>query len=370
MSNEGKETNEIFACGADYGTAFFVSARDDGEGNVSFNTVRDCFRELPYDSEFESILKEQGSHYLSSEDRLYVIGNSAFVQAGMAEFGADLKPVKEDILKRPMKEGVLNPDSPKISMMILREIARACIEQNIGPARPGEIVYFSIPANPIDSSINNTFHAKMAEKHLRGLGYHPVAINEASAVIFSECPKMYTPEGPVPFTGIGISCGAGMMNFCLAERGIPLDEFSVTRSGDWIDAQVARMSGQPKTRVIKVKEKELNFNNIPDDNEILLALDVYYDELVRYAFTIFSERFKSNRGSIDHPIEIILSGGTASPPGFDKKVHRILDKMTLPFEIKQIRLAKDMLRTVANGCYLRAKHAAKKAMAARDALEK
>jgi len=45
-----------------------------------------------------------------------------------------------------MKDGILNPDSPKISLVILRELIKACLEKDIGPARPGEILYFSIPA--------------------------------------------------------------------------------------------------------------------------------------------------------------------------------------------------------------------------------
>ena len=139
-----------------------------------------------------------------------------------------------------------------------------------------------------------------------------------------------------------------------------MDEFSAARSGDWVDERAARMSGQPKTRVIRVKERELDFNNIDEDNEIILALECYYDELIRYVFTAFADRFNSSKGSIDHPIDIILSGGTASPPGFGDRVKAILDKMKLPFEINEVRLAKDMLRATAKGCYVRAKQAAKK----------
>ena len=102
------------------------------------------------------------------------------------------------------------------------------------------------------------------------------------------------------------------------------------------------------------------------DGEILVAYDIYYDELVKYVFDLFTKRFNSNKGAIDHPIDIVLSGGTASPKGFDKKVRRVLFKMNLPFEIGDIKMAgggetKKMLQAVAKGCYIRAKQAAKKA---------
>lgn len=362
------------ACGLDIGTMFLQCARDDGKGGILYTEVRDCYREIEYAEEFEDQLKSQNCHYIKEGQKLFILGNQAYIQAGMAEVGADLKGGAE-ILQRPMKDGILNPESPKIALTILRELERACLEKDIGPARPGEILYFSIPANPVDSLINNTFHAKMAERYLNGLGFDARPLGEGLAVIFAENPKMHAPEGDIPFTGVGISLGAGQGNFCLSERGVPLDEFSVCRSGDWIDSQVSRMTGQPRTKVLRMKERKLDFNKIDNNDDIILALECYYEDLISYVFGHFAKRFKGNKGSIDHPIDIILSGGTASPPGFDKKVKTMLMKMDLPFEIGEIRLAgggdtKKLLQTVARGCYIRAKQAAKKLSNAKDALDK
>lgn len=358
----------MYAAGLDIGTMFLQSARDDGSGKIVFNTVRDCYRTIPYDEEFEDTLKAQAAHYVRDESKIYVLGDDAYLQAGMAEFGAGQHGDANEILQRPMKDGILNPDSPKMAMTILRELKKLCLEKDVGPARAGEVLYFSIPADPVDSKINNKFHRMMAERYLKSIGFDAIPLSEALAVIYAENPKMYAPAGEIPFTGIGISMGAGQCNFCLAERGLPLDEFSIARSGDWIDSNAARMVGQPKTKVIRVKERRLDFDKIDQNDEILLALECYYEELVNYVFGIFRKRFEGNKGSIDHPIEIILSGGTASPPGFDKKVENMIDKMDLPFEVRSVRLAKDMLRTVAKGCYIRAKQAAKKKAKANDDL--
>jgi hypothetical protein len=293
----------------------------------------------------------------------------------MAEVAADLHGSGETLC-RPMKDGILNPDSPKTSLTILRELMKGCIEHGIGPARPGEILYFSIPANPADSTLNNTFHAKMAERYLNSLGYDARPLGEGLAVLLSENPLMHAPEGEIPYTGVALSFGAGMVNFCLAERGVPMDEFSLCRSGDFLDQQVARMTGQARTKVMRVKEKKLDFNKLDEtaeDGDILLAYDIYYDELINYVFTTFAKRFKGNRGSIEHPIDLIVSGGTASVPGFDKKVRKILKKLEFPFEIHEVRLAgggdrKKMLAATAHGCYLKAKQAARKMMNAKDTL--
>ena len=365
---------ELNAASLDLGTMFLQSARDSKDGkSVVYTEERNCYREIPFDEEFEAQLKAQNCHYMKEGQNLYVLGSQAFIQAGMAEVGADLKGTG-NILKRPMKDGILNPESPKIALSVLRELMKGAIEKGIGPARNGEILYFSIPANPVDSTLNNSFHAKMAERYLCGLGYDARPINEALAVVFAENPKMHMPSGEnVPFTGVGISMGAGMVNFCLAERGVQLDAFSVARSGDWIDSQVSRMTGQPTTKVMRVKEKKLNFDKIDENDDIILALECYYDDLVNYVFEIFAKRFSGNKGSIDHPIDVILAGGTSNPPGFDKRVKKLLTKMDLPFEIGEIKSAGGgdttrLLQTVARGCYIRAKQAAKKKNNAQDAL--
>jgi hypothetical protein len=357
--------SDIYACGLDLGTMFLQSMRDDGKGNIVSTTVRDCFREIDFAEEFEETLKAQKVAYLKSADKIYVLGNDAYLQAGMAEFAAS-----GGGLQRPMKDGIINRNCPKIALTILRELMKTCVEQGIGAARPGEILYFSIPANPVDSNIDNTMHAKMAETFLKGLGYDARPLGEGLAIVFSENPKMHAPEGVIPFTGIGISMGAGMVNFCLAERGNPMDQFSVARSGDWIDERVAVMTGTSPTKVMRVKEKKLDFNKIDElsmgpDGDIVMGLDCYYTELVQYVFKHFLDRYK-NKSQLEHPIDIVLSGGTASPRGFEKKVRELLLQMKLPFEINEVRTAGNgdadkMLKATARGCYLRAKQASKKA---------
>ena len=357
-------SDKTMAVGLDIGTAFIQCERDDASGNGTVSTtVRDCYSELPYEEDFEETLKAQGVHYIRDDKKIYILGEDAFRQAGMSEFSAK---DGEEILKRPMRNGILNPSSPKTALVILRAILKACVEKGIGPARKGEIMYFSVPSVPVDSNLDPVFHGSLCEKFFRDLGYDARPLGEGLAVVFGSNPKQFSKDGPVPFTGIGISHGAGMVNFCLAERGRPICEFSVVRAGDWVDDRVALMTGEHKTKVSRVKERRLDFTKIDQEDPILVALDVYYTQLVSYVFGEFAKKFSSNKGFIEDPIEIVLSGGTASPPGFDAKVKQVLGSMSLPFRVHDVRMAgnrnrEDMLKTVARGCFIRAKQAAKKA---------
>ena len=362
----------IPSTGSDIGTMWLASMRDNDKGDIVYTSVRDCYRILNFEEEFEDQMKEQGSHYIREGNKLYIIGNEAYIQSSMAEFGSET-----DALQRPMKDGILNPDSPKISLMILRELIKACVENKVGPARKDEILYFSVPGNPIDSNINNSFHTKMCQQFLTGLGYDSRPLNESLAVLFSENPKMHCPEGDIPFTGLAMSFGAGQINVCLAERGVPIKgmEFSICKAGDYIDINAARMTGEPRTKVLRTKEKKLNFNSIDDSDPIVLALECYYEEMLNYVFNQISTKFSGNKGSLEHPIDLVVSGGTASVPGMDKKIKTMLAKIELPFEIAEVRLAgggdrTKMLGAVARGCYLRAKQAAKKMANTKDALDK
>ena len=368
--------SESYACSLDLGTMNLCSSRDSDDGKeVITNSIRDCYREIPYLAEFETALREQNAAYMRDGKNLYVLGDDAYLQASMVEFAQGQSGDTSEILKRPMKDGILNPDSPKLSLTILRQLMKSCIEGKIGPARKNEVLFFSIPANPVDSPLNNVFHEKMAERYLSSLGFYEVhSLNEAMAVVFAENPTMSSSTGEIiPYSGIGLSMGSGQCNFCLAHRGISLDGFSVCRAGDWLDSQAARMVGEPKTKIMRIKESKLDFNHLDESDEILLALDVYYEELLNYVFGHFKARFSRNKSVLELPVEIVVAGGTASCPGFDKKLERVLSKMDLPFEIKGIRLAgggdkAKMLQAVSKGCYAKAKSAAQKATHANDVL--
>ncbi len=50
------------------------------------------------------------------------------------------------------------------------------------------------------------------------------------------------------------------------------------------------------------------------------------------------------------PIEIVVSGGTSKPNGFEKLVEKVVSEVSWPFDIKGVRRAQDPLSATAVGC--------------------
>ena len=87
------------------------------------------------------------------------------------------------------------------------------ISRMIGPARQsGELLYYSIPGEPLDTEVNLGYHKKSLQSMIQKLGYNAKPINEGLAVVFAEL------SGDEHFTGIGMSFGGGMVNVCFAYR--------------------------------------------------------------------------------------------------------------------------------------------------------
>ncbi|MGE3853611.1 MAG: hypothetical protein AB7K09_17905 [Planctomycetota bacterium] len=335
----------------DIGTAFIVGAEMRG-GREIFTSERDAFFSMPNEDFAEEMLSKAGAFYITKGDQLYVVGEDALKFAmvtGQAEN-----------YRRPMAAGVLNPGEEDAAAMI-----QVMIEGVIGRASfPGEVVAATIPANPVDASFDTVYHEMVLRRFLEGLGYEVKVINESLGIIFAENPTVTTNSGEViPFSGIGISFGGGMVNLVAAYRAKQLVAFSAGRSGDWVDAQVAKVTNQPVSRVIGVKEKKLDFNNIDTSDRVLQALDIYYEDLITYTLENFKVQFKKQAASFDDPIEIVIGGGTSAPPGFIDKFKRVMKKVELPLTIKNVRAAKDPLKCVAAGALIAAISQEKKNLA-------
>jgi len=160
--------------------------------------------------------------------------------------------------------------------------------------------------------------------------------------------------GDATMSGLGISFGAGQCNVCFAYRGYPVVEFSVARSGDFIDQQVANVTGKKPSVVSKIKEKDFSFDKAASGDMVMMALDIHYTEMINYVLNIFAKKFMEAEKAYDDPIEIVVAGGTACPDGFLDKMKEVIDDMDLPFEVSNIRKADDMLRTVSKGCFVKA----------------
>ena len=189
----------------------------------------------------------------------------------------------------------------------------------------GENLRFSVPGELRNGgSPDLVYHEAMLRELLAGMGYNAKGINEGLAVVFAELEREN-------FSGIGISCGGGMCNVALAFMSIPVMTFSIGKAGDYIDRNVATVTGEIPTRIRVIKEESLDLARAPK-NKYESALHVYYDDvivsLVEGLRTALAET--KNMPRIDKAIPIVLSGGTAKPKGFLDKFRQAIESDGVP----------------------------------------
>ncbi len=320
--------------GVDIGTMFVKCAVKEGDAIV-FRSQRNAFFEVDHTDFTKKILNNSNVKYIVKEGKLYVIGDESLQFANMFN--------KET--RRPLSRGVISP-TEKEALPIMELLIKSVVGE---PVCEGETVYFSVPGDPLDADFNVIYHIKMIEGFLKALGYSPNPINEAHAVVLSEL-------GEEDFTGMGLSFGGGMVNVCLSFMSVPIFKFSVAKSGDWIDQQVAMAVNETASRVSAVKEASLDLSKAGAVSKIEGALSIYYNHLIEYVIENIKQEFTKAKKmpQITRPITIVLSGGTSLPKGFCHRFKEILDHLKLPMLVGDVRMAGQPLRSVAKGALVAA----------------
>ncbi|PIV44674.1 MAG: hypothetical protein CO148_00075, partial [Nitrospirae bacterium CG_4_9_14_3_um_filter_41_27] len=320
--------------GVDIGTMFVKCAYKEGN-EIVFKSQRNTFFDVEHTDFTKKILDNSKVKYIIKEDKLYVVGDEALEFANMFN--------KET--RRPLSRGVISPTEKEAIPMV-----ELLIKSVIGePTYKDGIVYFSVPGEPLDAEFNVLYHIKMVEGFLKTLGYTPKPINEGHAIILSELAEE-------DFTGMGISFGGGMVNVCLSFMSVPVFKFSVAKSGDWIDQQVAMAVDETASRVSAIKESSLDLSKEGGLSKIESALSIYYNHLIEYVIENIKQEFTKARRlpRITKPVSIILSGGTSLPNGFSQRFKQILDRLKLPIPVGSVRMADQPLRSVAKGALVAA----------------
>jgi hypothetical protein len=318
----------------DVGTMNVVGCRMGDNNVLHFNRVRNTF--LDVDVEAKQMLKLRNSSFIEINNRCIIIGDDAVSVASIFNKNA----------RRPMEAGVLSKDED--AQTVLMEIFKAALG---APHTEGEICYYSVPADPLDNPGMIVYHKKVLAKIIKSLGYTPIPKNEAYAICMSECAK----EG---FSGLTLSYGAGMCNIALTYATIPAPglTFAITQSGDWIDRLSAYSIGVSESKVIQVKEKGVNLQNVaegdPRDRKVREAIIFHYEQLIEFTFNRIKQQFEAHKGLINlpSPVPLVISGGTAKPKGFVEMAQDVLGSIDdFPIPISEVRLAGDPLTAVAGG---------------------
>jgi hypothetical protein len=326
------ETVKTSAIGLDVGTSRIVAARQAGQ-EIKYGTQLNAFVAIPYSKMTESVLHKEGVPHTIEANEIIVHGNES-------ERFADL--LNKDI-RRPMLRGLLNPEEPD-SVRLIHEITTALL----GKAEKGQKLCFTVPAAPVGAEENLTYHEATIRQVVGELGYNVKSISEGLAVVYGEMES-------TNYTGIGISCGGGLCNVCLAYLSVPVVTFSVPKAGDFIDSSAASVTGERANRMRIVKEQSFNINGHFAD-KLQQILGVYYDDMIQALVAGLRNAFQSARNlpKMSKPIPLVLSGGTAMPKGFRDRFEKILREREFPIELSEIRMAADPLTTTAKGALVAA----------------
>ncbi len=350
------------AVGVDVGTMFFQAAEATPTGETAYKTIRNAFIELAKTEDINQMLQtKDGSkfQYVEDDKHVYVIGEDAIRFARVL-------PGKVE-LRRPLKDGVLNAGEDQ-KILVLNELIRSSIGK--APDKKS-VVCWCVSSPAVDGSANNTFHQRRVSGMFENQGWNVVTIEEGLAVILAENPSSVDKEGVrLPFTGIGMSFGAGRVNAVLAYKGVTAIGMSTSRSGDYCDREVSAQLNIPIAQATAHKENNLDFDNIDEENDLDFGYDAYTDEMIKFNVGKFCEKWnsKEDKSDFDFPLDIVIAGGTSKPKGFIGKVERAIGKMDVPFKIREIRAAKDPRNTVVTGLLARATIAMKE-LAKKDSMD-
>ncbi len=319
--------------GLDVGTSRLVVARPGGDEEFQFESQLNAFVSVPYSRMTENALRRESVSFHAQGEEIVVHGNEA------PRF-ADLLNTET---RRPMTVGVLNPGE-KEGLPVIRRLIETMTKKGEGKPR----IYFSVPAAPLNGEEGLTYHEATLRQMFQELDYEVRSINEGLAVIYSELED-------TNYTGIGISCGGGLCNVCLAYLSLPALSFSIPKAGDFIDNSAASVTGDLANRVRLAKEESFYFNGHFVD-KLQQVLTVYYDDMIYSLINAMKDAFSNSRRmpKLNRPIPIVLSGGTASPRGFRDRFEKIMRQTDFPIPISEIRAARDPLTATARGALVAA----------------
>ena len=331
------------AKGLDVGTSFIVMSEETDSGNISYKDFRDAFYIIKPSTPVATKMIEKGLNgkiFIKDSDGSFILLGKDAIEKAVE---------RNDTARRPMYKGVVSSkekDAKKILAFILQEVVQKSKE-------PGEKLIFCVPAQPVDQEDEDFdvgYHEDVVKTILSEIGYDAKSINEAEALCYAELEND-------DYTGIGISCGAGMTNVCVMLNGEPTVVFSTTKSGDWVDRMSAVATGEPDSVVQAEKEAGGFKIGEPNENPVLSAVSTYYERLIDYTTKQLSHALTEHKllPKFKDSLTIVVAGGTSQADGYIEEFTKKITENNFPLKVKEVRHATDPLHSVAKGCLIAAK---------------
>ena len=329
-------------CGLDVGTSYIVLSKEE-KGKLTYKDFRDAFYVIKPTTPVAPKMIEKGLSgkvFIKDSDGSFILLGKDAIEKAIE---------RNDTAKRPMYKGVVSAkekDAKRVLAFILKEVVGQSSE-------PGEKLVFCVPAQPVDQEDEDFdvgYHEDIVKTILSECGYSARAINEAEALCYAELENN-------EYTGIAISCGAGMTNVCVTLNGEPTVVFSTTKSGDWIDRMSAVATGEPDSVVQAEKEAGGFKIGEPTENPVLGAVSSYYERLIDYTTKQLAAALTNHKSlpKFKDALTIVIAGGTSQANGYIEEFTKKLADNGFPLKIKVVRHAADPLHAVAKGCLIAAK---------------
>lgn len=331
-----KPENVKYGVGLDVGTGWLVGSSMT-ENGIQHTPLRDCFYSIDSEMFSKSMFNRNTIKYVEHNGMTHIVGEDALT----------LSKIQNGAALRPLAKGVINPDE-RSAAPILKEMIKYCVDKY--KKKENEKLVFSVPAKLIGSpdAFNVEYHSLSIASLVKSLGFDPVPLNEAYAVIIAELDKA------VEVTGLGISFGAGLVNVAFAYKGMSIFEFSINKSGDFIDQESAKACGVAESIINHIKEKKLDLTKdeytvSPEERALIFTHKHVIKNTVENIVKAFSQSGSIN---ILEPVPVVVSGGTSLPNGFIEIFTEELNKVKKPFDVEKVIPATDRLVSVAKGCLL------------------
>lgn len=327
--------------GLDVGTSFIIASSYDKD-NIIFKDFRDAFYIIKPNTPIAAKMVEKGLKgkvFIKDENGSFIILGKDAIEKAVE---------RNETARRPMYRGVVSvkeKEARRVLAYILKEVVGEAKEQD-------EKLVFCIPAQPVDQEDDDFdvgYHEDVVKTILSEVGYDARSVNEAEALCYAELEDS-------DYTGIGISCGAGMTNVCVMLNGEPTVVFSTTKSGDWVDRMSAVATGEPDS-VVQVEKEGGGFKiGEPSDNPVLSAVSSYYERLIEYTAKQLSAALAGHKAlpKFKNPIKIVVAGGTSQAEGYIEKLNEKLLESDFPLPIEAVKHADDPLHSVSKGCLIAA----------------
>jgi hypothetical protein len=327
--------------GLDSGTWSILAARIKND-ELEIKKETNCFLPIEIDESNRfliNMIKQSGAPLVEVDGISYILGEAA--RKLSLSVGRDYC--------RPMKNGIINPNEIQ-SFNILAVIIRSLIGELTADET---VIAYGIPGQSLNIQTNQEYHQKIIksilEKYKQGdKVIKAFPINEALCVVYSELSASKNKSG------LGISFGGGQCNICLSSYGMPLVQFALVNSGDWIDQNSAEATGE-KISYVNEYKKNIDISQEPK-NAIERALHFNYEIMIENSLKGIVDGLKKagSKAQFNEPIDIAIAGGTAKISGFLPFFQKTLERNKLPLPIGEIKVSKDPIAAVCKGALLAA----------------